>query len=129
MIAVRLTYAFFIYTAHEETWRLLLVPNKPFYLLNISQHMEQVLPEACLGEVQVIVRPYVQFIYGSDLPRNIPRSHHRCQACVNKIKDKRPNLCPISRGKSLISWASHTSVACSPFWNCKAPICCNSTYL
>lgn len=62
MIAVRLTYAFFIYTAHEETWRLLLVPNKPFYLLNISQHMEQVLPEACLGEVQVIVRPYVQFI-------------------------------------------------------------------
>lgn len=36
--------------------------KQAFYLLNISQHMEQVLPEACLGEVQVIVRPYVQFI-------------------------------------------------------------------
>lgn len=62
MIVVRVIYVFFIYTAHEESWKLLLVPNKPFYLLNISQHMEQVLPGACLGEVQVIVRPYVQFI-------------------------------------------------------------------
>lgn len=62
MIAGRLTYVFFIYAAHEETRRLLLVPNKAFYLLNISHHMEQVLPEACLSEVQVIVRPYVQLI-------------------------------------------------------------------
>lgn len=49
-----------ISAAHGETQKLLLVPNKAFYLLTASHHMEQVLPEACLGEVQVIVRPYVQ---------------------------------------------------------------------
>lgn len=34
--------------------------------------MEQILPEACPGEVQVTVTLYVQFIQGSDLPSNIP---------------------------------------------------------
>lgn len=49
------------------------MPNKAFYLPNIGQHMEQILPEACLGDIQDIVRPYVQFIQGSDLPTNVPR--------------------------------------------------------
>lgn len=65
----------------KEVQRLLLVPNKAFSLLNISHHMEQVLPEACLGEVQVIVRPYVQFIQGSDLLSNVSRCCHGCQGC------------------------------------------------
>lgn len=67
--------------SQKEVQRLLLGPNKAFYVLNRNYHMEQVLPEACLGEVQVIVRPYVQFIRGSDLPSNVPRCCHGCQAC------------------------------------------------
>lgn len=67
--------------SYEEVQRLLLVPNKAFYLLNTDHHMEQILPKACLGEVQVTVQPYVQFIQGSDLPSSIPKCCHRFQAC------------------------------------------------
>lgn len=60
-----------------------------YLLLNISHHMEQVLPEACLGEFQVIVRPYVQFIQRPDFPSNVPRC---CQVCVSRTRNKSPNL-------------------------------------
>jgi hypothetical protein len=67
------------------------MPNKVSYLPNISHHMEQVLPEDFLGEIQIIVRPYVQFTQGSELPRNVLRCHHRCWACVKRPSPRSPH--------------------------------------
>lgn len=118
---------FLICAAHEETQRLLLMPNKAFYLPNISHHMEQILPEACLGDIQDIVRPYVQFIQGSDLPTNVPRCGLTWPACVNRARHKNP--WPGSRGRPLSSLGGHSSVTHTLFWTHESPVCCKSFYL
>lgn len=105
------------------------MPNQAFYLPNISHHMEEALPEACLGEVQVIVRPDVQFIQGSDSPGNAPRCCFTCPACVSKARLESPNPWSGSREKPLIPLGGHSSVACTLFWTHKASICCKNIYL
>lgn len=83
--------------------------------------MEQVLPEACLGEVQVIV---------SNLSRVlIYQVMSQCAAIDATPVLVETNLCPVSRRNPLISLGGHSSVACALFWTRQAPICCKSIYL
>lgn len=97
-----------------RTRKFLMMPKKASWYLTLSHYVEPALPETCLGKVQVVVRPYVQFVLGSDLPSIVPWWPHQSWTSASRTKPRSP-ACAQEAGFSvllLVPWVLEPLCLC-----------------